>query len=185
MYTIDSEEIDNTNQEKDAKLSDNSNSEQNMAYPPRKKGKKKLIFVVLILTAVLGLGFFLRHQIKSLTMGQPKTGSTPTPTQIPTPTPTPNPLIRSDWSFEVLNGSGVSGLAKKVADKINGLGYQVIKVGNADKDNYPKTQILLKSDLKEKLDLVIADLKDAVKIASVGGELKDSTASARVILGKD
>ena len=44
---------------------------------------------------------------------------------------------------------------------------------------------IIKDDLKEKIDLVIADLKDVVKIASIGGELKDSTASARIILGKD
>lgn len=94
-------------------------------------------------------------------------------------------LVRSNWSFEVLNGLGVTGAAKELAEKLNALGYQVIKTGNADRDNYQETQILIKKGLEDKIDLVIADLKKTVRIASVGGELKDSTVSARIILGKE
>lgn len=104
----------------------------------------------------------------------------------PTPTPLPTPqLIRSDWSFEVLNGSGVTGLAKKIADQLKEMGYQVIKIGNADKNDYPKTLISVREDLVDKIDLVIADLKDVIKIASVAGNLEEGTVSARIILGKD
>ncbi len=117
-------------------------------------------------------------------------GSQPIPIQTPTPTPVPSPtpkqqLIRSERSFEVLNGSGVIGAAKKLADKLRELGYQVIKVGNADRDDYPKNLILVGKDQREKVDVLIADLRDVIKIASVGGELTDSTASARIIIGKE
>ncbi len=113
--------------------------------------------------------------------------STPVPSASETPLPTPSvvPLTRADFSFEVLNGSGTSGLAKKFALKIQDLGYQVVKTGNADKQTYVKTEIFVKKDLMSKIDLVIADLKDAIKIASVAGELKEGTASARIIIGKD
>lgn len=148
--------------------------------------KTLILIIVLLLAASIIGGFFLfknKGSIKSI-VSHP----TPTASPIPTPTPaeTPGPsLNRSEWSFELQNGSGATGLAKKVADKIKDLGYAVVKTGNADKSNYPTTQVLVKKGLEEKLDLVIADLKDVVKIASYGGELKDSTASARIILGKD
>lgn len=147
----------------------------------RKKSNRTLYIVILgiIVLTVVGAFIFNKKLIKGETVE-----SSPSPS--PTPTQTPKPALnKADWSLEVLNGSGVSGLAKKIADKLKEMGYQVVKTGNADKDNYDKTQILVKKDLQDKVDLVIADLKDVIKIASVAGELKDSTASARIILGKD
>lgn len=147
----------------------------------RKKSKKTLYLIILVIIILTVVGAFIFNK-KFSKQATP----TSTPTPVPTPTSTPKPaLIRSDWSLEVLNGSGVSGLAKKAADKLKEMGYQVIKTGNADKDSYDKTQILVKKDLQDKVDLLIADLRDIIKIASVAGELKDSTASARIIIGKD
>lgn len=147
----------------------------------RKKSKKALFSLILVVIVLTVVGAFIFNKKSSK-----QTEPTPSPTSIPTPTQTPKPAFdKADWSLEVLNGSGVTGAAKKIADKLKEMGYQIVKTGNADKDSYEKTQILVKSDLKEKLDLLIADLKDVIKIASVGGELKDSTASARIILGKD
>lgn len=155
------------------------NYEQKSSKMPR---KILLIAGTLIIVAVIG--FLFKSQLKSLVVGVRST-PTPTPLAVVQSTPAPNPLVRSEWSFEVLNGSGESGLAKKVATKITDLGYQIVKTGNADKNNYAATQILVKQDLQDKVDLVIADLKDTVKIASMAGELTEGTASARIILGKD
>lgn len=156
----------------------------------RKSGssKKTFFLIIILLLVLLGGGFLIlksRGMLGNL-MGTPK--PTPTPTETPEPTPTPNPLNKEEWRFEVLNGSGETGLAKKVADKIKEQGYIVTKTGNADKTSYEKTQLFALKDLEGKVDLVVADLKDIIKIASFGGELtpaKDSTASARIILGKD
>lgn len=148
-----------------------------------KKSGKKLFIIIVVLLLVLAGGYFVVRRII-----QPATVTTPTPapTSVPTPSPTSQPVLnRSDWSLEILNGSGVTGVAKKLADKIQPLGYPVVKTGNADKDNYSQTQILVKKSLQDKVELIIADLKDIIKIASVAGELKDSTASARIIIGKD
>lgn len=151
-----------------------------------KFSKKTVILVIIVLLILIGGGFTVFKSRTSLK----KLVSTPTPTPSPvsTPVPTEAPkktLNKSDWSFEVLNGSGESGLAKKIGDKIKELGYMVVKVGNADNQSLQKNQILVKKELLEKVDLVIADLKDIIKIASFGGELKDATASARIIIGKD
>lgn len=171
-----------------SKREDSSNIKLNMDNAPRKKGNK-LVFIILIiiLVAILSLGaFFLRSKIVGLSgQGENKSDLSSSETPAPLSTSTPNPLIRSDWSLEVLNGSGESGLAKTIAGKLTDLGYPVVKMGNADKSNYAKTEIQVKKELAEKIDLIIADLKDTIKIASVGAELKDSTASARIIIGKD
>lgn len=152
---------------------------------PGKKSRKAFFVVLITLIVLLGAGFLFRDNIKSVL--QP--GSiepTPSPVaQITQPLPTTPPLVRSEWSLEILNGSGVAGLAKKIAVELEALGYPVVKTGNADKSSYLQTQIMVQKDLSEKVNLVIADIKDVVMIASQAGELKDSTASARIILGKD
>lgn len=164
------------------------NQDSDVRYEPKSSGKgkgKTVLLIIILLVILLGGGFLLNkkfHFLSGLRPGAPVATATP----IPAPTVTPAPAInKSDWSFEVLNGTGVTGEAKKLADKIQALGYPVVKTGNADKSNYSRTQILVKKDLLDKADLVVADLQDTIKIASVAGELKDSTASARLIIGKD
>lgn len=149
-------------------------------------GRKKFI-VTLILIAILAAVGWFAVSLFSGSSGETKpTQTTVTESPTPTPTPEPSPAInKSEWSFEILNGSGEAGLAKKIGDRIKALGYEVVKVGNADKSDYATTQIFVKNVLKDKVNLIVADLKDAVKIASYAGELKDSTASARIILGLD
>ncbi len=149
-----------------------------------KSGRKKLITAAVIVVIVLLGGWVVKSFVGESSKSGEQTGSQPIPTQFSTPTPKPQ-LIKSEWSFEVLNGSGVRGAAKKLADQLKDLGYQVVKVANADRDDYAKTQILVTGNLQDKIDLVVADVKDVVKIASVAGELKDSTASARIIIGKE
>ncbi|MDO8573542.1 MAG: LytR C-terminal domain-containing protein [Candidatus Daviesbacteria bacterium] len=149
---------------------------------PKKKSNKTIIVLIIILLMIfLAIGvFFFRSSVPA-----PVSAPTPSPTAYETPSPSPSPLVRADWSFEVLNGSGTSGLAKKVALKLQALGYPVVKTGNADKQTYAKTEILVKKNLLSRIDSVIADLKDNIKIASIAGELKEGTASARIIIGKD
>lgn len=92
---------------------------------------------------------------------------------------------RSKWSLEVLNGSGVAGLAKTSADKLVGLGYKIIKVGNSSKSNVTVTEILVSEELSEKSEDLLKDISDNFKQATISGALKDSTASARIIVGSD
>lgn len=165
-------------------------SKQNMDnYQPMlsqsKSGKKKFAAAAIIIVILLATGWVIKSGSGSAE-SEIKTGSQPIPTPLPTPSFTPAvKLERSGVSFEVLNGSGVTGAAKKLADQLKELGYEVLKTANADKDTYTQNQIYIKAELKGTVDLVIADLKDIIKIASVAGELKEGTASARIIIGKD
>jgi anionic cell wall polymer biosynthesis LytR-Cps2A-Psr (LCP) family protein len=45
-------------------------------------------------------------------------------------------------TVEVLNGTNTAGLAGRTADLIRGFGYDVITVGNADRNDYDKTEII-------------------------------------------
>lgn len=166
---------------------DNQRTNVNFEYKPQKKNsKKKPVLIILGIIALAAVVFLLidRRNIKQAAINLYQTPG-PSPV-VSTPTPSPGPVLnRADWSFEVLNGSGESGLARKIAGQLKELGYQVVKTGNADKNNYPKTQISVKKEQTDQAELVIADLKDTIEVASIAGELTEGTASARIILGKD
>lgn len=156
----------------------------------KKSGKKAFIVTTLLIVAALAGGVFFgkRYHVVSqvLTMVEPAPTPTPTPTPVPLATPEAKPILnRADWSFEVLNGSGTAGLAKKIADQIKAQGYVVVKTGNAEKNNYRESQILVRGKMQDQVDLVVADLRDIIKIASVAGELTEGTASAQIIIGKN
>lgn len=93
-------------------------------------------------------------------------------------------LNKSDWTFEVLNGSGVAGAAKSIANKIQNLGYTVVKTGNADKNNYPNTLLLIAETSTQSSVLLLKDLNDNLGISTISGTFNDSAASARIIVGK-
>lgn len=73
---------------------------------------------------------------------------------------TPSSASSKDGSIVVRNGSGKSGVAKAVADKITAAGYSVTDTGNADAFNY-KTSLVVYADS--------ADSAEAEEIAKVVG----------------
>lgn len=93
-------------------------------------------------------------------------------------------LDRSEWTFEVLNGSGVAGSAGNAAKKLEGLGYIVIEIDNADKQTYTANQVYVAKENFGQANLLLEDLKTEFPLATLSGELTtDSTASARIIIG--
>lgn len=159
------------------------------SYNLNPKGKmlsgKLVTLILFILTiAIIGSAIYFVAGVGSPKKQEQTAISPPKSATTPTPSPTPKTLNRSQWSFEVLNGSGVTGAAKKLADSLKALGYQVVKVANADKD-YTKNEFFVQEDLMANIDSIVTDIKDIIKIASISGKLKDSTASARIIIGKE
>ena len=69
--------------------------------------------------------------------GKKKPASTSTPTPAGPPLKTPPERIR----VQVLNGSGVTGAAKNLADKLRAAGFVVVNVGDADRSDYPTTLV--------------------------------------------
>lgn len=139
-----------------------------------------LLFILLV---ILGAGGFYGWRYFNRNIAKPVQVN-PVPLVTPTPSPTRS-LNRADWSFEVLNGSGITGEAKKVAETLTKLGYTVVKTGNADKSNYTENELFVRADKSQDADLVLSDLKADFNIASISGTLTDGTASARLIIGKE
>lgn len=94
-------------------------------------------------------------------------------------------LDKPEWTIEVLNGSGVPGAAKEVADQLTEAGYTVVSTGNAQGYDYEESELLVAEDMIDKADLLKEDIKDIIDISGTAGELDDSTASARIIIGKE
>ena len=96
--------------------------------------------------------------------------ATPTPvatsTPVSSPTPVTTDLKRSDVKLQVLNGSGVSGLAGKVKTYLEGLGYKDVATGNADSSDYAQTELQVKDSKKSFSDLVSKDLSKDYTVSS-------------------
>jgi anionic cell wall polymer biosynthesis LytR-Cps2A-Psr (LCP) family protein len=53
------------------------------------------------------------------------------------------------FTVEVLNGTAVNGLAGRTAELLRGFGYDVISIGNADRSDYEKTEIIDRSGYED------------------------------------
>jgi anionic cell wall polymer biosynthesis LytR-Cps2A-Psr (LCP) family protein len=53
------------------------------------------------------------------------------------------------FTVEILNGTPTSGLARRTSELIQGFGYDVITVGNADNNDYAFTEIIDRSGISE------------------------------------
>lgn len=73
-------------------------------------------------------------------------------------------IKREDVKLRILNGTGEPGLAAKVKDDLEQVGYKNIETGNADHYNYLKSEIHYKSGKKEEASLIADDLKNKYEI---------------------
>ncbi len=83
-------------------------------------------------------------------------------------------------TLEILNGVGVGGTANRVSRALRGLGYEVVRIANADHFNYTSTQIINRTE-----DLEIAQpLADLFDGSEVGQEvIEGSNVQITIIIG--
>lgn len=172
--------------------------------PPKKRSPKKLLLLavgaILLIVVVLNVLRLLGSNEETQTPTPTPTiedfapTETPEATIEPTDEPTPTPvssidsatgLDRADLSVRVENGSGVTGAAKKAADYLTGLGYNVVSTGNADNTDYTDVTIMVKSSEKDYLPLLNKDLSREYEVGSSSSNLSaTASAEALVIVGK-
>jgi hypothetical protein len=101
----------------------------------------------------------------------------------PAPTAVPESAFsRSTVTFEVINASGVSGSAAKSAAVLTRAGYTVVTVASGKKQ--AKSELLLATSLSDTVKKeILADTGNLFSISSSSGDLKNSTASARLVIG--
>jgi len=88
------------------------------------------------------------------------------------------------FTIEILNGTGVQGLAKRAAEIFQSFGYDVVSVGNADRDDYGSTRVL---DRFANADAA-KSIAGVIKCPDVGQEVPvkaDDSADFTIVLGKD
>ena len=88
---------------------------------------------------------------------------------------------------EVLNGNGVSGVASRVADQLRRQGFHVVAVGNADRFDYEKTEVIAHRGASSSAEQVAKALGKGVAMRGQPGfqPIYSSDADVTVILGRD
>lgn len=93
-------------------------------------------------------------------------------------------LDRADLTIQVQNGSGESGVAKTMSDKLTSLGYKVSGTANADNFDYAQTVIQISASNKDFLPLLKKDLGTDYTIGAATADYAGS-GDGIVIVGKE
>jgi hypothetical protein len=111
------------------------------------------LVVVFALLGALAGGFFYYKEKASIKTQEDTSDSSPTPVVSASPSPTPEVVDFSKYNVNLLNGSGVAGLASSVKGSFVDKGFLAEKVatGNADKYDYEATVIKAKSKVPQAL----------------------------------
>jgi LCP family protein required for cell wall assembly len=110
------------------------------------------------------------------------------PYRIAMPPPTSDDLAAvkpSTISLLVLNGSGVPGLGKKLADQLRGQGYVIKRIGNADSFGYDTTEILAHSAVPLAGERLRSDLKLSAATLTPAPLASGAGTDLTVVIGRD
>ncbi|MDR1430458.1 MAG: LCP family protein [Spirochaetaceae bacterium] len=95
------------------------------------------------------------------------------------------------FTVEILNGTATSGLARRTSDLLQGFGYDVIAVNNADASDYEKTEIIDRSGYEDMVTTFAEIIRcENIRFEAPDTELLDSQnleykADFTLIIGKD
>lgn len=148
-------------------------------------GFKTILFITLISALVAafvsGGVYVYLSGVNSLDLGskeetQEEVQESTAPSPTPSPTPEPEEEVDlSEFSVQVLNGSGQIGAAGKGSDSVESVGLTVDDTGNADNYDYEETVVQVKSTVPSSVvDKVIQALEDDGYSVEEGDELKSS-----------
>ena len=141
---------------------------------PESYEENKSSYLWIIIPVALLVGAFVGGLITYFSgiskLNEPEVIPSPLPSVESVASPSPSPVAstvkREDFKLQVLNGSGVSGLAGKAKMYLEGLGYKSVAVGNANVSNLTETKIAVKGKNDEALALLKADLAKNYTVAA-------------------
>ena len=93
---------------------------------------------------------------------------------------TPHPV-----RIEVLNGCGLGGIAKRTADFLQLKGYDIRDYKNADRSNYEKTSIIVRSGNKSHGEALASTISFPVELIVMDPDPNLIDVDVTLILGKD
>lgn len=111
-----------------------------------------IIFIALLILGGAGIFFFTNSANDPIATPTPSFGVVPIedkPTSTPVPTKTPEPVKKDTVTIEIQNGTGITGEAKLLQDKLETLGYSEITVGNAPTTDNTETTVTFKKTLAQ------------------------------------
>ncbi len=141
-----------------------------------KKGSKvsKIIIIIClcIIFTILGFtgGYFYGKGYLGVNQAPEAVETVPTFT----PTPTVEEVDLSAYSIEILNGSGVAGVAGSEQGALEADGFNVENTGNAATQDFTETAIAVKSSVSEAfMEKLKTSLSERYVVDSTVGELED------------
>lgn len=120
---------------------------------PKNSGSKwVIIFIVLLIIGGAGIFFFTSSANKPIATPTPSFGVVPIENKVtsaPIATATPEPVKKDTITIEIQNGTGITGEAKLLQDKLKELGYTEITTGNAETTDNTETTVTFKKTLSQ------------------------------------
>lgn len=147
-----------------------ASSFQTTAKAKSSSSKWIIIFIGLLILGGAGIFFFTKSSGEAIPTPTPSFGVVPIdePETTPVPTKSPEPINRETISIEVLNGTGISGEAKLLSDKLKALGYSDITSGNASSTDNTETTVTFSKTLSQSVqDEIKKELDSFYKTVNV------------------
>ncbi len=147
-----------------------ASSFQTTAKAKSSSSKWIIIFIGLLILGGAGIFFFTKSSGEAIPTPTPSFGVVPIdePETTPVPTKSPEPINRETISIEVLNGTGISGEAKLLSDKLKALGYSDITSGNAETSDNTDTTVTFSKTLSQSVqDEIKKELDSFYKTVNV------------------
>ncbi|MDO8269230.1 MAG: LytR C-terminal domain-containing protein [Candidatus Levybacteria bacterium] len=164
------------------------NITQEEKLPQIEKSNKKLFFLggavfllTILITNIVGLIIINTSNSSKEQLVEEKTQLE----EVGSPTPVVE-IDKSAWTFEVLNGSGEAGKAKKTADAIESMGYTIDNTGNADQKDHTGITVKFVKEIETEIkEVILRDLKKEFLTVTEDDDVTETTdASILIIVGK-
>jgi len=171
---------------------DDNKGEKIEVEDENKPGAKKVIFtaflILVILTFVSVLGFFIYRDFfakkDTAKFEPPQITPTETPQATNTPTPEEESIDLTQYKINVRNGSGIAGEAQSAVSLMAGIGFSQFETGNADSYGYLETEVSATEDFPQGLLEKITDVLDSeYNVSSGSAVLESSDFDVEVIVG--
>jgi hypothetical protein len=92
----------------------------------------------------------------------------------------------NEWvRIEILNGTGEPGVAAHTRDLLQSQGYQVVSIGDADRNDYGRTIIINYGVPDEVVEKVGTDLELDPNLSSLQGLNASAPVDVRIVVGRD
>ena len=148
---------------------------------PVKKNYMWPILFIFVIAVLLLVGVFLYKKGINTNNKVNVTKDSISPTAIPEPTKT---LDLTKYKIEILNGGGIDGEASRQKASLEGEGFVVSSVGNADNSDYTDTIIKAKTEVdKDFIAKLKSVLSSSLTVNATESLSEDSSVPVVVVIG--